>query len=159
MNMEKSTDKRLEQAEKLEAEIKRSLDVVEMKKAHCQIEEVDKNRKKPSILSIIERIDLNCDINRFIYKELDALQKHSSHFDSKQLPENVLDETGLDIEVKTFESIRFDLQRTLDVKNEDFDKLFPKLNLKFHHLQNILTSLNSMNRQMTDMKTYCKRLI
>ncbi len=70
MDMEKSSEKRLEQTEKLEAEIKRSLNVVEMKKAHCQIEDVEKNRKKPAILSIIERIDATAELLSNIYKIL-----------------------------------------------------------------------------------------
>lgn len=57
--MEKSKDKRLEEKEKTEAEIERSMSVVREKQAHMQIEEVERIRKKPAILSIIERIDTN----------------------------------------------------------------------------------------------------
>lgn len=78
LGMEKSTDKRIEQAEKLEAEIKRSLNVVEMKKAHIQIEEVEKNRKKSSILSIMDRIDLCVGVMDSVYDELDSLFKRDS---------------------------------------------------------------------------------
>jgi len=54
-----SKDKPLEEKEKLEAEIERSLSVVKMKEVHKQIEEIEKLRKQATVKSICERI-LHC---------------------------------------------------------------------------------------------------
>jgi hypothetical protein len=47
-----SEDKHLEEKEKLESEIARSLSVVKMKEVHKQIEDIEKLRKQASIKSI-----------------------------------------------------------------------------------------------------------
>jgi hypothetical protein len=157
--MEKSKDNRLEQKEKLEAEIERSMSVVRMKQAHMQIEETEKIRKKPIIQSIIDRIDLNFDVSRSVYDSLADLYGRSPDIFKVRLPDDFVNKSGLVVIVKTFESIRFDLQTNIDLKNEDFDRLFPKLTLNFQTGSDYLTSLNCLNVQMLDMKHYCKRLL
>jgi hypothetical protein len=64
----KGIDKRLKQKEVLEAEIERSMSVVREKQAHMQIEEVEKIRKKPAILSIIDRIDTNFGVSYSVFE-------------------------------------------------------------------------------------------
>jgi hypothetical protein len=56
MEVLKDKDKRLEEKEKWDAEVARSLSVVELKKAHKQIEDVERLRKRDNILSIKDRI-------------------------------------------------------------------------------------------------------
>jgi hypothetical protein len=154
-----SKGKRLEEIEKLEAEIRRSLSVNKMKQAHMQIEETEKTRKKPAILSIIERIDLNIDVSRSVYESLVELRERSQELFKLRLPDDFVNNSGLAVTMKSFESIRFDLQRNINIKNEDFDKLFPRLTLSFETADGLLASLNCIIIQMLDMKHYCKRLL
>ncbi|MGD0451025.1 MAG: hypothetical protein ABSA79_08250 [Candidatus Bathyarchaeia archaeon] len=157
--MEKNKDKRLEEKEKLEAEIERSMSVVRMKQAHMEIEQAEKARKKPAIISIIDRIDTHCGLIYGVYQSLTELKKTSPNLFQVKVYEGLNDITGMSTLVKTFESIRYDLQRNIDIKDEDFDKLFPKLTLKFETGDNALTSMICLNVQMMDMKNYCKRLL
>jgi ribosomal protein S20 len=53
----KSKDKRLEEKEKLEAELQRSLAAAKVKATHKQIENTEKSRKRATVLSICKRID------------------------------------------------------------------------------------------------------
>jgi hypothetical protein len=52
----KSKDKRLEEIEKLEAELERSVAVAKVKSAHKQIEDTEKSRKHSVVLSICKRL-------------------------------------------------------------------------------------------------------
>ena len=151
--------KKQEEKKKLEAEIERSISVVRMKQAHMQIEEAEKTRKKPAILSIIERINTNLAVSSTVYKSLANLQEKSPKSFQQRLPDDFVSKCGLAVIVKTFESIRFDLQRNIDIKKEDFDKLFSRLTLSFETGNDFLTSLNLINVQMVDMTKYCKRLL
>lgn len=151
--------KRQEERKKLEAEIERSISVVRMKQAHMQIEEVEKTRKQPAILSIVQRINNNLGVSYTVYKNLANLHEKFPKLFQQRLPDDFVDKCGLAVIIKTFESIRFDLQRNIDIKSEDFDKLFPKSTLSFETGDDFLTSLNSINVQMLDMTNYCKRLL
>jgi len=157
--MSKTKDKRLEEKEKLDAEIARSLSVVNMKKTHMQIEEIEKTRKKSSITSIIERIDL-IDKNIRAWKHATQEMKKSQkniNVDSSKLGRNAT--IVLDMILKTFESIRIDLQRNCDCKGDDFEKLFPKPTLNFETYGSTSMSLTCLGLLLDDMKAYCKRLI
>jgi hypothetical protein len=151
--------KRREEIEKLEAEIERSISVARMKQAHMQIEEAEKTRKKPAILSIIERLNTNFAVSYNVYKSLANLQEKSPKLFQQRMPDDFVNKCGIAVIIKTFESIRFDLQRNLDIKSEDFDRLFPKSTLSFETGDDFLTSLNCINVQMLDMTNYCKRLL
>jgi len=157
--MEKSKDKRLDEKERLEAEIERSLAVVRMKEVHRQIEEVEKSRKRSAILSIIERLNINLGVNKGILEVFTAIQnKFPEKLLSQKLPDGY-NSVALNSIVKTYESIRFDLQRNFDAKNEEFDRLFPKQTFNSETMQNIIMSVMQMTLQMMDMKAYCLRLL
>lgn len=158
--MEKSIDKRIEDTAKLQAEIARSLSVVEMKKVHCQIEEVEKNRKKPAILSIIERIDFTRRLCASVEKHVSALRKKDKVFFNSPFPEYYdVKKSPMEVVIESFESLRLDLKRNIDIREEDFEKLFPNIIQDFKTPNDILYCLNSMQVKLTDMKNYCKRLI
>jgi hypothetical protein len=156
--MSKDKDKRLEEKEKLEAEIERSLSVVNMKKAHMKIEKIEKTRKKSSILSIIERIDNNInDSETWIEATAKLISSKTYNLGSLKLgdsPSMVANNI-----MKTYESIREDLQRNINCKSEDFDKLFPKPIINFEIYTSASTSLSCLSSLMHDMKIYCKRLL
>lgn len=92
-------------------------------------------------------------------KELNTLKEKSPELFQVRLTDGFANKMGFTLIMKTFESIRFDFQRNIDIKNEDFDKLFPKLTLSFETGNEFLACLSCINVQMLDMKNYCKRLL
>ncbi len=58
-----------------------------------------------------------------------------------------------------YESIRFDLQKTIDFKKEDFEKLFPEMELDFSTYESIVSNLLCLMMQLKDMWHYCLRLL
>ena len=156
--MEKSKDKRLEQKERNEAETARSLSVVEMKEAHKQIEEIDKARKKPSILSIIERLENNEESTLNMIKTLQDTHKRYPE-EYLLVKPHPLSDSHFNSLFQIYESIRFDLQKTIDMKSEDFERIFPKLKFSTESFIIVANHLAFMIRQMKDMKAYCKRLL
>jgi hypothetical protein len=160
--MEKSKDKRLEEKEKIDAEIERSLSVAKMKQAHAQIEEIEKSRKRSVIASIVNRLETAIMLYKGMIEELQKLetdfsQKLPANFQTMRLGEDVsLDFANV---ANFYESLRFDLKQNINVKDEDYDKLFPKLTVKFDTYKNLMTSLMYMSMQMIDMMNYCIRLL
>lgn len=145
---------------RLEAELKRSLSVARMKEAHKQIEEIEKSRKRTAILSIVERLNLNIQVYQGIMAALTSQEKKiSEHLLQKKLPDDFSSSLQLNHIVKTYESIYFDLRRNIDVKQEDFDKLFPKVIKDFSTVRNIMVTINCIFAQMIDMRAYCLRLL
>jgi hypothetical protein len=156
-----SEDKHLEEREKLEAEIERSLSVVKMKEAHKQIEDIEKLRKQASIKSINERIIYCLEMNkRFanIMIEMRNDKQYEKIFDLKLAISDSI-KRHLDSIKAMYESICFDLQKTIDIKGEDFDRLFPKIELNFSTYASIVPNLNCLTMHLVDMKNYCLRLL
>jgi len=159
-----SEDKHLEEKEKLETEISRSLSVVKMKETHKQIEDIEKLRKQASIKSICERISYCIKISRFLAK---AVGKAEEKVEDRKLDLELtlkIKEDGFTIKIlntiiKIYESIYFDFQKAIDVKKEDFDRLFPKVELNFTTYASITTNLICLDMGLTDMKNYCLRLL
>ena len=146
--------------EKLDAEIARILSVLKMKEAHKQIEDVEKLRKKSAILSINQRLDFCLRITKEMVDLLSGMKKDYPEvlFDSKISPEFVT-ESLLGTVLQTYESIRFDLQRNIYLKNEDFERLFPQSKINFESWNKVIDSLGCVMMQMNDMKMYCLRLL
>lgn len=159
--MSKNKDKRLEEKEKLDAEVARSLSVVKMKETHRQIEEIEKSRKKSAIISISKRLNNLISLCKATGNGIKALKKNfPNHYFNTKPPDGVTGiENYLQHILKTYESIRFDLQRNLKLKPEDFEKLFPKPPLNFETYNNIIESLTCLSAHMIDMLVYCQRLI
>lgn len=155
--MSKDINKRLEEKEKIDAEIARSLSVVDMKKTHIQIEEIEKKRKKSSIMSIIERIELIKKNVRLWSETTDSIIEKDANVHSIELGQSAT--MVLDMILKTYESIRIDLQRNCDCKGEDFEKLFPKPALNLETYGSASMSLTCLNLFLEDLKAYCRRLI
>lgn len=155
-----SEDKHLEKREKLEAEIERSLTVVKVKEAHKQIEDIEKLRKQASIRSISERVSFCTGLSKGFVDSITEIMKEdpSLKLDWK-LKDNGFSRKMVNTIMAMYESIRFDLQRTIDIKKEDFDRLFPKTEYDFATYGLIAPNLLCLNMQLTDMKNYCKRLL
>ena len=155
-----SEDKHLEEKEKLEAEIARSLSVVKVKEVHKQIEDVEKLRKQASIKSISERILSLIEICNGLSIGTVEAKKENPHITSDMKIEGNDGAGKMLLTAKTlYDSICFDLQRTIDVKKEDFDRLFPKIELDFTTYGSVAPSLVCLKIQLIDMKNYCLRLL
>jgi hypothetical protein len=155
-----SEDKHLEEKEKLEAEISRSLSVVKIKEVHKQIEEIEKLRKQATIKSICERISFFVEMNKALTGVFIEIRKEDPNirFDW-EIKDSDSIKKFLDRVIIMYESIYFDLQKAIDIKKEDFDRLFPKMEINFTTYQSITPSLACLNIQLIDMKNYCLRLL
>ena len=158
--MSEDRGKRLEEKERLDAEVARSLSVVKVKEAHKQIGDIEKLRKKQSIKSIIERLNYNLKSSKAI---VSALIKMRNKTPQKKLDFELTSRSStkkyVDLIVSTFESIIFDLEKTIGLNKQDFDRLFPKLELNFDTYNSVISNLNCLNHRMTDLKNYCLRLL
>jgi len=154
-----SEDKHLEEKEKLDAEISRSLSVVKVKEAHKQIEDIEKLRKQASIKSICERISFCLNKSNSIVHGLIETRKEKSKRLNIKLTDSGSTKKYMNHIIAIYESICFDLQRTIDIKKEDFDRLFPKIEFNFSTYESIIPNLNCLSMQLIDMKNYCLRLL
>jgi len=149
----KSKDKRLEEKEKLESEIERSLAVARMKQAHKTIEDVEKTRRRSAMISLCKRIDYLIAMIR--------------SFNLRMLGQSYLNEITIGTPtaeeaqhyISTYESIRYDLKKSLDIKDEDMEKLFPKIEVRFGDRFSVIGRLTNINDQLHDMRLYCERML
>jgi hypothetical protein len=152
-------DKHLEEKEKLDTEISRSLSVVKMKEAHKQIEDIEKLRKQASIKSIYQRISFCLVMSKAM---TNAMLEIGKKFPTLKLDWTIdTDSTKkyLDSIMAIYESICLDLQRTIDIKKEDFDRLFPKIEFDFSTYKAIIPNISCLNMRLIDMENYCLRLL
>lgn len=149
----KSKEERLEEKEKVNAEIQRSYAVAEMKKAHGLIEETEKSRKRPILQSICQRIDYHMQtlsgymemLNKFPFAE------------SKIFSDSVLiDIRGLG---QVHESIRFDFQKNMEIGDDEMNRLFPKIEIAITSGFVVGISLVQIVRQLRHMRLYCERML
>ncbi len=148
----KSKDKRLEEIEKLKAELERSVAVAKVKEAHKQIEETEKQRKRSATHSICRRItvlvnNICSTINVFI----------DAKFDKLSIPE----ETASSIEAfeQTYASITYDFQKSLDLGEEAMTKMFPFLKVRKDTIGHATSDLMKFCYQLQQMIAYCERLL
>jgi hypothetical protein len=155
----KNEDKRLEEKEKLEAEIARSLAVVKVKETHKQIEDIEKLRKQAAIKSIVERLSLNIETCNQLSINFARLSKDYADVFASRISDDTATRKYLQNIMQTYESIRFDLQKSLDIKPEDFDKLFPKAEMNISTYELVGSTVDCLSKQLADMKAYCTRLL
>jgi len=157
-----SEDKHLEEKDKIETEIIRSLSVAKMKEAHKQIEDIEKLRKQASISSISGRVSFCIGMIKGLMDGI-AKAKRGNPNQKFDLKIGVSDSTKkmLNTIMAMYESICFDLQRTIDIKKEDFDRLFPKIKIEssFTTYSSIVPDLICLRMQLIDMNYYCLRLL
>jgi hypothetical protein len=152
--MEKSTEKRQEQKERIQAEIERSLKVVEMKQTHAQIEEIERSRKKAAVLSVLMRLANAGSLIKGVYDELVKAKLPEELKDKKVDAEP--NESFIYIQ-KYYESIREDLKNSLDLPEDNFEKTFPRIEMKYDSFNTLLMTLVCLTSQIADMKAYCMR--
>ena len=149
----KPKEKLLEEKEKVEAEVERSLAVAKMKAAHKEIEDIEKQRKRSALLSICNRIDLAL---HYIFASAKAFYNEKYRYVEISLTsaQNLLLN-----EEQTYRSIRTDFQKTLEIKEEDMQKLFPEIEIKKDIALHVADSLLSIISQLQHMKIYCERML
>jgi ribosomal protein S19 len=148
----KGKDKRLEEKEKLEAELERSLAVAKVKSAHKQIEDTEKSRKRSVVLSICQRIYL---FHKQIAPSIAVLNK--PEFKRVQITEEVL--PSIESFNRAYTSISYDFQKSLDVGEEAMTKMFPTIEFKKDTVSHAVDGLLSICQQLQQMRAYCERLL
>jgi hypothetical protein len=147
----KSKDARVEEKEKLLAETERSIAAARMKEAHKLIEDTEKSRKRSAVLSLRSRLLNLADL---ILKYADSLLQGAADM---AVSESMCDYVK-NFE-KRYESVLYDLQKTLEIKSEDFEKLFPKLEINMKCIDTLTSSLISVAGELIDMKVYTERML
>jgi hypothetical protein len=148
----KPKEKRIEEKEKLEAEVERSLAVARMKEAHMKIEDIEKVRKRSALLSVRKRI-----ANTMTDFTNEA--KILNETESTNLAIDPRTEAYLLDDERTYRSVRADFQKTLEIKDEDMKKLFPEIEIERDTSSNAGTSLLCIVYQLADMNVYCERML
>jgi len=80
---------------------------------------------------------------------------------SKNLNYEITPLDRIDIENlrRTFESIRYDFKKNMEMSDEEIEKLYPMLNLDFTGYWEAYTKLVNTSNQMLDMVIYCRRML
>ncbi len=158
--MSKDKNQRLKEKEKLDSELARSLSVVEVKKAHKQIEDIEKLRKSSAIKSIIERISKLQELVTSLTESLFGIHKDSPEmsFNLKVSEGDLIHSIGDQIR-STYLSIRFDIEKNIGVNKQDFDKMLPTIALKFRTYSSSERTLLCLRHHLEDIKSFCQRLV
>jgi hypothetical protein len=61
--------------------------------------------------------------------------------------------------IQMYDSIRYDYKKTLEIKDEDFKQLFPKIEIKLYSGKEFSQSLGDIAEQEVHMKLYCNRFL
>lgn len=147
----KSKEKRLEEKEKVDAEIQRSLAVAKMKEAHKAIEDIEKLRKRSALRSVCQRIE---DCIKEISTRLPMLLKPP--FGSNPVYDEDLRKRIL-FHGQIYESIRYDFQKTLNINDQEMEKLFPEIEMIEKSGFSIGECFSNMISQLKQMRIYCER--
>ena len=149
----KNKNKRLADKETLEAEAERSIAVARMKQAHKLIEDTEKLRKRSAILSICKRVSNTIESADSMAKLLfESTQTFNLTW--KTATGNIIQQM-----VRTYESIRYDLKRTMNVKDDDFEKLFPEVEINIGTFGLAGSSMLNICEQLKDIRIFCERFL
>jgi len=148
----KSKDRRLEEKEKLEAELERSLAVAKVKAAHKQIEDTEKLRKTSIALSICKRIQSLVNLLHQVIQVTSDVK-----YKDFRLTEALVSATQN--YKRTYLSIRYDFQTNLNVGNEGMENMFPLIEIRTDIVDRLNVDLIAISQQMVQMHDYCARLL
>ena len=151
-SMMNENNKKLKKAEEQTDEFVRSRSVALTKKAHGDIEVVEAQRKKPAALSLISRIDIHLDsIYKFIDATINQFIQIFPDFPSSAEIANPF--------IKTYKSIREDFKNSMNLKDEDMEKLFSERETYFKNHRQLAKVLFDIWEQEKQMKAYLSRVI
>jgi hypothetical protein len=122
------------------------------------------NRKTLSheLQFIIKRLNEHCDKIKRLSDGFEVAQDGNPNFSINQ-PFNPnrssMTRTVLINIVKTYKAIRGDLQKITQMKDAEFQSLFPELDINFETYYTVALSMLNLTYQMQYMKIYCRRLL
>jgi hypothetical protein len=111
---------------------------------------------------IIKRLNEHCDKIKRLADGFEMAQDGNPNFSINQPFDpnrSSMTRTVLINIVKTYKAIRNDLQKITQMKDEEFRKLFPELDINFETYYSVALSLLNLTYQMQYMKIYCRRLL
>lgn len=118
--------------------------------------------KNSAIQSISQRIDKHCGKIKKLSDALVEAQNNNPKFSVNQpfdSAKSSMLKTVLVNMVKTYELIRCDLGRIAQVKDVDFENMFPKLDMNFETYYTIAISMLNLIYQLQHMKIYCQTFL
>lgn len=125
---------------------------------------IDNNRKTLSheLQFIIKRLNEHCRNIKRLSDGFEVAQDGNPNFSINQ-PFNPnrssMTRTVLVNMVKTYKGIRRDLQKITQIKDTEFQSLFPELGINFETYYSVALSMLNLTYQMQYMKIYCRRLL
>lgn len=154
----KTKEKRLEEKEKLEAELERSYAVAKMKEAHKQIEDIERLRKRSAAQSICTRISiLFSNIVTLTNTLNNPKYRNVRNYMKLPLPEGII--LAIQQFEQTYTSITYDFQRSLDMNQETFAKMFPIAEVRKDTVLHARLDLANLRNQLNQMAAYCQRIL
>jgi hypothetical protein len=118
--------------------------------------------ERPALQSICERIDTHCSEIKKLSDALCDAQSKNPKFSLDQpfnSAKSSMMKTVLANMEKKYWSLRSDLRKVAHVKEENFENMFPKLNMTFETYYTVVIGLLNLIYQMQCMKVYCHRLL
>lgn len=147
----RSEEERRREAEKLKAEVERSLEAARAKLAHGLIESITKQRKLPSVRSLLERMNFHAKTIGVVIESLLFPKQASLTFslEERELVQEM---------IRTYESIREDFKEVMEMDDNKLEKLFPKLTTNFEERMGAIAILTNIRHQETQMGLYSSRI-
>ncbi|MBU3957749.1 MAG: hypothetical protein KKB25_01610 [Nanoarchaeota archaeon] len=150
---EKTAQDRLKEIEKLKVETDRANAVATAKLSHASIENIEKNRKKPFVMSLFWRIKDN-------QQNIETLLKYfEKTFESSNDPLLQIEKDMIRNITETYKSIREDFKEVLEIKHERFNILFPEKTTCFENRIQALSIIIGIGEQQSQLKAYLTRKI
>ena len=152
-------NKKLKKAKEQWDEFVRSWLVALAKEAHGDIEAVEAQRKMPDALSLISRINIHLDtIYKFLDKFINAINQS---FPNPSLTAGIMDSafSFANPLIDTYKSIRADFKKSMNLKDEDMEKLFSERETYFENHLQLAKVLFAIIEQEKQMRAYLSRVI
>ena len=150
-SMMNENNKKLKKAEEQRDELVRSRAVALTKEAHGDIEAIEARRKMPAAFSLISRIDTHLDsIYKFIDATINQFIQIFPDFPSSAEIANPF--------IKTYKSIREDFKNSMNLKDEDMEKLFSERETYFENHRQLAKVLFDIWEQEKQMRAYLSRV-
>ena len=148
----KTKEERQKETERLNAESRRAQAVVQTKRAHKLIEDVEKSRNLQNVVSLSMRIAAH-------FKEMETFLKMCSKIPIHPTPITSLETTMAQNIIETYKSIREDFKKVIGFKNEEEKVLFPKKNTSFETREQMINVVSGLPEQENQMNAYLMRKI
>ncbi len=150
VNHSKDKDTRLKQADKANVEVIRNLKVAEIKEALNRLEDVEKLSKRSFISAILNRIEV-------LEKDVHLLSRCANNLKNGIVTKECINQSE-SIEAIN-KSVSCDFKKVFELKDADFEVMFPKNKLRFKNQQEFVQDLLSLTRTLLHMDIFCVRIL